>query len=128
MSSLGVMLTSGEVVSTCPAAVGFSFAAGTTDGPGAFDFTQGDNKGNLFWRIVGGALRVPSQEQVNCQQPKPVLIDTGEMFTPYAWAVGIVTHSWECWNVEGLQNKFCFGSFVSPCNCDVLLLSLKMSL
>jgi neutral ceramidase len=44
MSSLGVVLTSGEVVSTCPAAVGFSFAAGTTDGPGAFDFTQGDNK------------------------------------------------------------------------------------
>jgi hypothetical protein len=85
-------------------------------------------QGNLFWKIVGGALRVPSQEQVNCQQPKPVLIDTGEMFTPYAWAVGIVTHSWECWNVEGLQNKFCFGSFVSPCNCDVLLLSLKMSL
>jgi hypothetical protein len=51
-------------------------------------------QGNLFWKIVGGALRVPSQEQVNCQQPKPVLIDTGEMFTPYAWAVGIVTHSW----------------------------------
>ncbi len=47
MSSLGVVLTSGEVVSTCPAAVGFSFAAGTTDGPGAFDFTQGDNK---VWR------------------------------------------------------------------------------
>jgi hypothetical protein len=85
-------------------------------------------QGNLFWKIVGGALRVPSQEQVNCQQPKPVLIDTGEMFTPYAWAVSIVTHSWECWNVEGLQIKFCFGSFVSPCNCDVLLLSLKMSL
>jgi neutral ceramidase len=90
MSSLGVLLTSGEVVSTCPAAVGFSFAAGTTDGPGAFDFTQGDNKGNLFWKIVGGALRVPSQEQVNCQQPKPVLIDTGEMFTPYAWAPAVL--------------------------------------
>jgi hypothetical protein len=30
--------------------------------------------------------------------------------------------------VEGLQNKFCFGSFVSPCNCDVLLLPLKMNL
>jgi len=44
MTSLSVNLPSGEVVYTCPAAVGFSFAAGTTDGPGAFDFTQGDNK------------------------------------------------------------------------------------
>lgn len=32
-----------ETVKTCPAAMGFAFAAGTTDGPGAFDFTQGDN-------------------------------------------------------------------------------------
>lgn len=31
-------------VKTCPAAMGFAFAAGTTDGPGAFDFKQGDNK------------------------------------------------------------------------------------
>ena len=33
-----------EVVKTCPAAMGFAFAAGTTDGPGAFDFQQGDDK------------------------------------------------------------------------------------
>jgi hypothetical protein len=33
-----------EVVKTCPAALGFSFAAGTTDGPGAFDFKQGDDE------------------------------------------------------------------------------------
>lgn len=33
-----------EVVKTCPAAMGFGFAAGTTDGPGAFDFKQGDDK------------------------------------------------------------------------------------
>lgn len=32
-----------EVVKTCPAAMGFAFAAGTTDGPGAFDFKQGDD-------------------------------------------------------------------------------------
>jgi len=31
-------------VKTCPAAMGFAFAAGTTDGPGAFDFEQGDVK------------------------------------------------------------------------------------
>jgi hypothetical protein len=33
-----------QVVKTCPAAMGFTFAAGTTDGPGAFDFKQGDTK------------------------------------------------------------------------------------
>ena len=33
-----------NVVETCPAALGFAFAAGTTDGPGAFDFKQGDDK------------------------------------------------------------------------------------
>lgn len=33
-----------NVVKTCPAAMGFAFAAGTTDGPGAFDFKQGDDK------------------------------------------------------------------------------------
>lgn len=33
-----------EVVKTCPAAMGFAFAAGTTDGPGAFDFKQGDDQ------------------------------------------------------------------------------------
>ena len=44
MSNLEVNMPNGEKVHTCPAAVGFSFAAGTTDGPGAFDFKQGDNK------------------------------------------------------------------------------------
>ena len=28
--------------------MGFSFAAGTTDGPGAFNFTQGDHAYNVF--------------------------------------------------------------------------------
>ena len=29
-------------VHTCPTAMGYSFAAGTTDGPGAFNFEQGE--------------------------------------------------------------------------------------
>ena len=36
-----------ETVKTCPAAMGFAFAAGKTDGPGAFDFKQGDDKVNV---------------------------------------------------------------------------------
>ncbi|XP_021720765.1 neutral ceramidase 2-like [Chenopodium quinoa] len=79
-----------EVVKTCPAAMGFAFAAGTTDGPGAFDFKQGDDKGNPFWRLVRNLLKTPEKEQVDCQQPKPILLDTGEMKLPYDWAPAIL--------------------------------------
>ncbi|KAF3963533.1 hypothetical protein CMV_012086 [Castanea mollissima] len=79
-----------EVVKTCPAAMGFSFAAGTTDGPGAFDFNQGDDKGNAFWRVVRNLIKTPSQEQVKCQLPKPILLDTGETKKPYDWAPSIL--------------------------------------
>ncbi|KNA20330.1 hypothetical protein SOVF_053370 [Spinacia oleracea] len=79
-----------KVVKTCPAAMGFAFAAGTTDGPGAFDFKQGDDKGNPFWRLVRNLLKTPGKEQVDCQQPKPILLDTGEMKLPYDWAPAIL--------------------------------------
>uniref|UniRef100_A0A7S0RPR3 Neutral ceramidase n=1 Tax=Chlamydomonas leiostraca TaxID=1034604 RepID=A0A7S0RPR3_9CHLO len=71
---------------TCPAAMGWSFAAGTTDGPGAFDFTQGDTRGtNPFWRLVRNVISKPTPEQVACHAPKPVLLDTGSITWPYAW-------------------------------------------
>uniref|UniRef100_A0A0C9RQA8 Neutral ceramidase n=1 Tax=Wollemia nobilis TaxID=56998 RepID=A0A0C9RQA8_9CONI len=79
-----------KVVKTCPAAMGFSFAAGTTDGPGAFDFKQGDDKGNPFWKLVRNLLKTPTEEQVECQKPKPILLDTGEMTQPYEWAPAIL--------------------------------------
>lgn len=41
-----------KVVATCPAALGFAFAAGTTDGPGAFDFKQGDDQVKSSWCIM----------------------------------------------------------------------------
>ncbi|KAL9228694.1 hypothetical protein vseg_004246 [Gypsophila vaccaria] len=82
--------TDTEVVKTCPAAMGFAFAAGTTDGPGAFDFKQGDEQGNPFWKLVRNTLKSPSKEQVNCQHPKPILLDTGEMKVPYDWAPSIL--------------------------------------
>ncbi|KAM0331583.1 hypothetical protein ACHAQA_003262 [Verticillium albo-atrum] len=84
-------LPSGQEVQTCPASLGYSFAAGTTDGPGAFDFTQGDSTGeNPLWRVVGGILRAPTAEQTACQQPKPILLDVGGVDTPYAWSPNIV--------------------------------------
>lgn len=79
-----------EMGKTCPAALGFAFAAGTTDGPGAFDFKQGDDNGNPFWKLVRNVLKAPSQEQVDCQRPKPILLDTGEMKIPYDWAPSIL--------------------------------------
>lgn len=79
-----------EVVKTCPAAMGFAFAAGTTDGPGAFDFKQGDDKGNPFWKLVRDLLKTPDKEQVHCHQPKPILLDTGDMKLPYDWAPAIL--------------------------------------
>ena len=32
-------------------------------------------------------LKTPGKEQVKCQRPKPILLDTGEMKEPYDWAV-----------------------------------------
>ncbi|XP_057727007.1 neutral ceramidase 1-like [Arachis stenosperma] len=79
-----------KVIRTCPAAMGFAFAAGTTDGPGAFDFKQGDDKGNPFWKMVRDLLKTPTKEQIDCQHPKPILLDTGEMKKPYDWAPSIL--------------------------------------
>lgn len=85
-------LSNGTIVQTCPAALGYSFAAGTSDGPGAFDFTQGDSgaPNNPLWQVVSGLLRVPTAQQKACQEPKPVLLDVGEMSTPYAWSPNII--------------------------------------
>ena len=44
------------MVKTCPAAMGFSFATGTTDGPGAFDFNQGDDKVRNCWYMFDPSL------------------------------------------------------------------------
>ncbi|KAH9878214.1 hypothetical protein J1614_003431 [Plenodomus biglobosus] len=85
-------LSNGSVVQTCPAAMGNSFAAGTSDGPGAFDFVQNDPgaPSNPFWNLVGGLIAPPSAAQKKCQYPKPVLLSVGEANTPYPWSPNIV--------------------------------------
>ncbi|KAG7339665.1 neutral/alkaline non-lysosomal ceramidase [Nitzschia inconspicua] len=85
MANTTVTLESGEVVKTCPAALGYGFAAGTTDGPGMFDFAQGQNTSNPFWNLIGGFLSPPSKEQKECHHPKPILLNTGEASLPYSW-------------------------------------------
>lgn len=93
MASHSFTLSNGTSVSTCPAALGFSFAGGTTDGPGAFDFVQGDNSTtqNPFWELVKGAVTpLPSDQQKACQSPKPILLNTGFAHTPYDWSPSTV--------------------------------------
>ena len=75
---------------TCKPAMGFSFAAGTTDGPGAFDFQQSDTHGSAFWKLVRDFITTPTAEQERCHAPKPILLDVGEMHYPYEWAPSIV--------------------------------------
>ncbi|KAF9479377.1 ceramidase [Pholiota conissans] len=90
MANHSFTLPNGTTVSTCPAAMGFAFAGGTTDGPGAFDFVQGDNSStpqNPFWEIVKGVITpLPTAQQVSCQGAKPILLNTGFAHTPYEWA------------------------------------------
>ncbi|KAJ1326427.1 neutral ceramidase [Microdochium nivale] len=93
MSYYEFRLPNGTQVSTCPAALGYSFAAGTSDGPGAFDFTQHDgnpNNTSPVWKVVSGALKKPTEEQISCHHPKPILLDVGEVSSPYQWTPNVV--------------------------------------
>lgn len=74
----------------CLPAMGYSFAAGTTDGPGAFDFTQGTTSDNPFWNAVRDFIAQPSQQDIACHGSKPILIATGRCTFPYAWQPTIV--------------------------------------
>lgn len=82
---------------TCSAALGYGFAGGTTDGPGAFDFSQGTNDTddspslkNPLWKLARDFIHDPTDQQVACQKPKPILLDVGEADHPYAWSPNIV--------------------------------------
>ncbi|KAJ5677643.1 uncharacterized protein N7477_003276 [Penicillium maclennaniae] len=83
----------GSTLKTCPAALGYSFAAGTTDGPGAFDFTQnssGPATNNPLWLVARAFIHQPSEAQKQCQGAKDILLDVGTLTEPYAWAADIV--------------------------------------
>lgn len=65
----------------CLPAMGYSFAAGTTDGPGSFAFEQGTTTSNPFWNTVRNFLAKPTDEDVKCHGAKPILLDTGRVST-----------------------------------------------
>ncbi|KAG8862295.1 hypothetical protein FRB96_001874 [Tulasnella sp. 330] len=99
MSNYTFILTNGTEVTTCSPALGYGFAGGTTDGPGAFSFIQGDNTTthhNPFWDVVKGertdsaVTAPPSQEEKDCHWPKPILLNVGRAEKPYQWSPTIV--------------------------------------
>ncbi|XP_054707374.1 putative neutral ceramidase C [Uloborus diversus] len=75
---------------TCKPAMGYSFAAGTIDCPGEFDFLQGTTKSSTLWNIVIDFIRRPSKALKQCHFPKPILLATGEMSLPYKWQPDVV--------------------------------------
>jgi neutral ceramidase len=93
MSDFQFQLPNGSTVRTCSAALGYSFAAGTWDEPGHYEITQnGSNDTNTSpsWRLIRWALGAPSQEQIQCQSPKPILLNVGKSYWPYHWTPDIV--------------------------------------
>lgn len=93
MSTFAFTLPNGSAAMTCPAALGYSFGAGTWDEPGTFDFVQHlSTKANSsnFWRFITWILKQPSQHQVRCQLPKSILLNVGEVSRPYQWTPNVV--------------------------------------
>jgi len=86
MPGLNVSKDGQHVGQLCSAAVGDSFAAGTTDGPGMFDFTQGANSSNPFWHFIASFLHKSTPEEKACQAPKGILLPTGDVDFPWPWA------------------------------------------
>uniref|UniRef100_A0A182I907 Neutral ceramidase n=1 Tax=Anopheles arabiensis TaxID=7173 RepID=A0A182I907_ANOAR len=66
-----------ETAHGCYPAMGYSFGAGTTDGPGAFDFRQATLTDSSFWNTARDILAEPTPEDKRCQAPKPILIASG---------------------------------------------------
>ncbi|XP_034949883.1 neutral ceramidase [Chelonus insularis] len=80
-----------EEVETCLPAMGYSFAAGTTDGPGSFAFEQGTKTSNPMWNAVRNFVAAPTDEDIKCHGAKPILLATGRMRLPYLWQPKIVS-------------------------------------
>lgn len=59
--------------------MGYSFAAGTIDGPGSFAFEQGIITSNPLWNAIRNFLATPTEDDIRCQSPKPILLTTGRV-------------------------------------------------
>jgi neutral ceramidase len=91
---------SGPFGRTCPAALGYGFAGGTTDGPGDAPFHQDTHLGGAptkTWNLVRDVLAdvlcstPPTDADYACHHPKPVLLPTGPLFATLVGAAGVPT-------------------------------------
>lgn len=90
MSDVTVYDAQNNPIKTCRPSMGYSFAAGATDGPGIPPFTQAmleplDN----ITAIIGRVFNM-SEELIACHAPKPILLPTGEIENPWPWQPEIV--------------------------------------
>ncbi|XP_068115033.1 neutral ceramidase [Hyperolius riggenbachi] len=91
MSDVTVQLNDTHTGKTCRPGLGYSFAAGTIDGVGLINFTHGMTEPDPAWEEIRDALLgVPSNETKECHRPKPVLLNTGEMYRPLPWHPTII--------------------------------------
>lgn len=60
--------------------MGYSFAAGTTDGPGPI-FEQGQTTENDLWNYIRDKIAKPTADDIECHSPKPIFIPTGRVRT-----------------------------------------------
>lgn len=77
--------TDGNQKTTCVAALGESFAAGTEDGRGPDLFSEGSTQANPFFQFIGSMIVAPSQQDLACHAPKAVLLTQGKT-SPYPWS------------------------------------------
>jgi hypothetical protein len=66
-------------VEGCFAAMGYSFAAGTTDGAGADTFKQSTRSTNPLSNTLTRVVAPPTERQIACQGSKPILFSFGEV-------------------------------------------------
>lgn len=82
-----------KTVKTCVGALGDSFAGGTVDGPGEFNFIQGVNNSETHsgWHWLTDQIfgKVP-EEVKECHYPKPILLKTGLINFPTKWTQGVI--------------------------------------
>ncbi|KAI8053674.1 Neutral/alkaline nonlysosomal ceramidase [Gilbertella persicaria] len=75
----------GKYTRPCSPAMGYAFAAGTTDGPALGGFYQNTTQGTFGWNLIKNMIKKPTRKQKECQAPKPILLDTGEIEILHPW-------------------------------------------
>lgn len=55
--------------------MGYSFAGGTTDGPGFWGFHQNTHYASFLWNSLRNLLFRVTKDDIACQMPKPILVN-----------------------------------------------------